>query len=315
MASERETSGSRAPLGSLRDSVPAGISHKPEEAPARSMQSTPQMPAWQRVQIARHPERPHMLDYVQRMCTEFVELHGDRLFGEDAALVGGLGSFDGQTVMLIGQQKGSTTRENILRNFGLPQPEGYRKARRMMLHAARFGFPILTFLDTPGANPGVQSEERGVAQAIAENLVTMLEVPVPFIATVIGEGGSGGALAIGLGDRILMLENSVYSVASPEAAAAILWRDAGQAPAAAETMRITAPDLLEFGIADEVIPEPDGGAHAEPNDAIDTVKGVISRHLSEMLSQYDLKTEAGKRQLLEARRAKYRAMGRFLDPS
>jgi acetyl-CoA carboxylase carboxyl transferase subunit alpha len=271
------------------------------------------MTAWQRVQIARHPDRPHTLDYVQRMCTEFIELHGDRLFGDDAAIVGGLANFDGRTVVVIGQQKGRTTRENIQRNFGLPQPEGYRKARRLMLHAARFGFPILTFLDTPGANPGVQSEERGVAQAIADNLVTMLEVPVPFIATVIGEGGSGGALAIGLGDRILMLENSVYSVASPEAAAAILWRDAGQAPAAAETMRITAPDLHGFGIADEIIPEPEGGAHNDPNDTIDWVRGVVSRHLSEIVSQYDLSTEEGKRSLLEDRRAKYRRMGRFLE--
>jgi acetyl-CoA carboxylase carboxyl transferase subunit alpha len=254
-----------------------------------------------------------MLDYVQRLCTEFVEMHGDRLFGDDAAIVGGIGSFDGQTVMLIGQQKGRTTRENIQRNFGLPQPEGYRKARRLMLHSARFGLPILTFLDTPGANPGVQSEERGVAQAIAENLVTMLEIPVPLIVTVIGEGGSGGALAIGVGDRILMLENSIYSVASPEAAAAILWRDAGQAPAAAETMRITAPDLLQFGIADEVIPEPDGGAHNDPNDTIDWVRGSISRHLADIFSQYDLSGEAGKRRLLEDRRAKYRHMGRFLE--
>jgi acetyl-CoA carboxylase carboxyl transferase subunit alpha len=316
MATERAPSGegssnNRAPLGSLRDSVPAGISHKPETPTRASTES--QLSAWQRVQIARHPDRPHMLDYVQRLCTDFVEMHGDRLFGDDAAIVGGLGSFDGHSVMLIGQQKGSTTRENIQRNFGLPQPEGYRKARRLMLHAARFGFPILTFLDTPGANPGVQSEERGVAQAIAENLVTMLEIPVPFIVTVIGEGGSGGALAIGVGDRILMLENSIYSVASPEAAAAILWRDAGQAPAAAETMRITAPDLLGFGIADEVIPEPEGGAHNDPNDTIDWVRGSISRHLSEIVSLYDLGTESGKRRLLEERRAKYRRMGRFLE--
>ena len=312
MAAERETdtSNNRAPVGSLRDAVPAGISHKPEPV---TTPSVAQINAWQRVQVARHPDRPHMLDYVQRMCPEFVELHGDRLFGEDAAIVGGLASFEGQTVMLLGQQKGRTTRENIARNFGLPQPEGYRKARRLMLHAARFGFPILTFLDTPGANPGVQSEERGVAQAIAENLVTMLDVPVPFIATVIGEGGSGGALAIGLGDRILMLENSIYSVASPEAAAAILWRDAGQAPAAAETMRITAPDLYGFGIADEVIPEPEGGAHNEPNEAIEGVRGAISRHLSDILSHYDLNTDEGKRQLLEDRRAKYRRMGRFIE--
>jgi acetyl-CoA carboxylase carboxyl transferase subunit alpha len=271
----------------------------------------PQLSPWERVKIAREPERPHTLDYVARLCTDFVELHGDRLFGEDAAIVGGLASFEGQTVMVIGQQKGRVTKENIARNFGMPQPEGYRKAERLMKHAARFGFPIITFIDTPGANPGVAAEERGIGQAIAQNILVMLEIAVPFIAVVIGEGGSGGALAIGVGDRILMLENSVYSVASPEAAAAILWRDAAQASAAAETMRITAPDLLDFGIIDEIIPEPEGGAHTDPAATFDAVREAIARHLAGLQSAYDLSTPEGSRALLEARREKFRVMGRF----
>jgi len=292
--------------------VPPGVSHKPEVViPLHPPK--PSLTPWQRVQIARHPDRPHTLDYIQRLCSDFVEMHGDRLYGDDEALIGGLASLEGQTVMVIGQQKGRSTKENITRNFGMAQPEGYRKAQRLMLHAARFGFPVLTFIDTPGASPGVQSEERGIGQAIAYNLVTMLEIEVPVIATVIGEGGSGGALAIGLGDRILMLENSIYSVASPEAAAAILWRDSAQASAAAETMRITAPDLYELGIVDEVIPEPDGGAHTRANDAVDAAGAVIVRHLADLRSQYDLDTPSGTRSLLEARRAKYRDMGRYSE--
>lgn len=303
------------PVGSLRELMPPGISHK-EEMPTAppSPPERPSIPPWKRVQIARHPDRPHTLDYVTRLCTDFVEFHGDRLYGEDAAIIGGLASFEGQTVMVIGQQKGRNTKENVTRNFGLPNPEGYRKAERLMKHAARFNFPILTFIDTPGANPGVQSEERGIGQAIAQNLLVMLELPVPFIAVVIGEGGSGGALAIGVGDRLLMLENSIYSVASPEAAAAILWRDAAQASAAAETMRITAPDLLEFGIIDEVIPEPEGGAHSDPTAIVTTLESVreaIARNLTELQTKYDLSTAEGARALLEARREKFRVMGRF----
>jgi acetyl-CoA carboxylase carboxyl transferase subunit alpha len=314
------------PSRDARQAVPPGISHKPDDSPANGTRPAPQavqtptappkpaqteVNAWQRVQLARHPDRPHTLDYIQRICTEFVELHGDRLFGDDAAIIGGLGCFNGETVMVIGQQKGRSTRENIARNFGMPLPEGYRKARRLMEHAARFGFPILTFIDTPGASPGVQSEERGIGQAIAENLVVMLDLEVPLIATVVGEGGSGGALAIGLGDRILMLENSIYSVASPEAAATILWRDAGQAPAAAHTMRITAHDLLEFGVVDEVVPEPEGGAHADPGTAIDAVRDAITRHLEDLRSLYSLNTKKGRRELLEARRRKYLRIGQF----
>src|SRR5215212_6385723 len=234
------------PAGPYRELVPPGTSYKPVPPAPLGPPHRPEITAWQRVQIARHPDRPHTLDYIQRLCVDFVELHGDRMFGDDASIIGGLAGFEGQTVMVIGHQKGSSTKENITRNFGMAQPEGYRKAQRLMEHAARFGFPILTCIDTPGANPGVQAEERGIGQAIAANLMTMLTIEVPIITTVIGEGGSGGALAIGLGDRVLMLENSIYSVASPEASAAILWHDAGQAAEAAEAMRITAHDLLSL---------------------------------------------------------------------
>lgn len=308
---ETDTNG-RGPAEFYRSRVPPGVSHKPDVViPLHPPK--PMLTAWQRVQIARHPDRPHTLDYIQRLCTDFIEMHGDRLYGDDAAIIGGPASFGGQTVMLIGQQKGRSTKENITRNFGMPLPEGYRKAQRLMLHAARFGFPILTFIDTPGASPGVQSEERGIGQAIAANLVTMLEIEVPIITTVIGEGGSGGALAIGLGDRILMLENSIYSVASPEAAAAILWSDSAQASAAAETMRITAPDILQLGIADEVIAEPEGGAHMDANAAIDAAGEAIALHLAQLLSQFDMDTSQRARDLLEARRAKYRRMGEYSE--
>ncbi len=301
------------PIGSLREYVPAGISHVDKDDPAEAEPATSVLPPWQRVQIARHPERPHALDYISRLCDDFVEMHGDRLYGDDAAIVGGLAQFEGQTVMLLGEQKGRNTKENIQRNFGMPQPEGYRKAERLMHHAARFGFPIIAFIDTPGASPGVQSEERGIGQAIAQNLLVMLEIAVPFIVTVIGEGGSGGALAIGVGDRILMLENSIYSVASPEAAAAILWRDASQASTAAVSMHITAPDLLDYGVIDEIIPEPEGGAHTDPTTALDAVRGAIARHLSDLQTRFAVDTPEGARQLLEARRAKFRNMGRFID--
>lgn len=273
----------------------------------------PALPAWERVKLARHPDRPHSLDYIQRLCTDFVELHGDRLFGDDAAIVSGLGVFEGQTVMIMGHQKGHSTKENITRNFAQAHPEGFRKAQRLMEHAARFGFPILTFIDTPGANPGMQAEERGIGQAIAANLMTMLTIETPIIVTVIGEGGSGGALAIGVGDRVLMLENSIYSVASPEASAAILWHDASQASAAAEAMRITAPDLLSFGIIDEIVPEPEGGAHTDPTAAMEAVREVLARNLTELKTEYALHTKRGPRKLLEDRHLKYERMGVFRE--
>ena len=238
--------------------------------------------AWERVKLARHAERPHTLDYLNALTTDWVELHGDRSFGDDLALIGGLASFDGQTVMVLGHQKGNDTRENITRNFGMARPEGYRKAERLMRHAEKFGFPVVTFIDTPGAEPGIGSEERGQATAIAESLLTMADLGVPTVAVVIGEGGSGGALAIGVADRILMLENAIYAVASPEACAAILWKDAGRAAEAAETMRITAADLAGFGIVDEVIAEP-VPAHEQPKEAIRATGEAIARHLGELV--------------------------------
>lgn len=307
---DQTNTNSRGPAGAYRDMVPPGTSHKPE-LPIQSEQ--PEVTPWQRVQIARHPDRPHSLDYIQQICTDFVEMHGDRLFGDDAAIVGGLACFEEQTVMVIGEQKGRSTKENLMRNFGMPQPEGYRKAQRLMDHAARFGFPIFTFIDTAGANPGMQSEERGIGQAIAASIMKMLTVEVPIITTVIGEGGSGGALAIGVGDRVLMLGNAIYSVASPESAATILWRDAAQASRAAETMRITAPDLLQLGVIDEVIEEPEGGAHNDTAATISAVRGAILRHLSEIQATYSLRTKKGVRQLIEDRRAKYGRMGRYTE--
>jgi acetyl-CoA carboxylase carboxyl transferase subunit alpha len=303
----------KTPPGSYREMVPSGISHKTEGLVDLEEPRKQALSPWERVQIARHTERPHALDYIQRLCTDFVEMHGDRLFGDDAAIIGGIASFDGQTVMVIGEQKGRSTKENIMRNFGMPQPEGYRKAERLMKHAARFGFPIITLIDTPGASPGMQAEERGIGQAIAQNILTMLQVEVPFIAVVIGEGGSGGALAIGVGDRILMLENSTYSVASPEAAATILWRDASQASAMAQAMRITAPDLLEFGVIDQIVPEPDGGAHTDPGSTMEAVREAIARNLAELRARFSLNTKKGARQLLEARRKKFRCMGRYAE--
>ncbi|HNP70552.1 MAG TPA: acetyl-CoA carboxylase carboxyltransferase subunit alpha [Kouleothrix sp.] len=261
---------------------------------------------WDKVQLARHPHRPHTLDYVRGICEDFVELHGDRRFGDDQAIVGGLARFDGRTVMVVGHQKGRDARENVKRNFGMPRPEGYRKALRLFEHAEKFGFPVLCFIDTPAADPGTQSEERGQGRAIAENLLAMAGLRVPILATVIGEGGSGGALAIGVADRLLMLEHSVYSVAAPEASAAILWRDASKAPDAAKAMKITAQDLLELRIIDTVIPEPEGGAHTDTGAAV----GAVGDALREQLAALALLSLDA---LLAQRYAKYRAIGRFLE--
>lgn len=262
--------------------------------------------AWERVQLARHPKRPHMLDYLREWCPVHLEFHGDRAFGDDAALIGALARFDGQTVMVLGHQKGSDTRENLRRNFAMPRPEGYRKAVRLMRHAEKFGFPVLCLIDTPGAEPGVQSEERGQATAIAQSLQAMVQLRVPTVAAVIGEGGSGGALAIGVADRILMLENAVYAVATPEACAAILWKDAGKAPEAASMMRITAPELAAFGIVDEVVPEPPGGAHEDVGEAIATLGAAVTRALRGLRAQ---RREHGIEALLASRYAKYRHIG------
>jgi acetyl-CoA carboxylase carboxyl transferase subunit alpha len=256
--------------------------------------------AWDRVKIARNPKRPHTLDYLHDLVTDFVELHGDRSFGDDYALIGGIARFDGQTVMVLGHQKGGDTRENLKRNFGMARPEGYRKAERLMRHAEKFRMPLLTFIDTSGADPTLGSEERGQAVAIAESLATMSGLRVPIVATVIGEGGSGGALAIGVADRVLMLENAIYSVASPEGSASILWKDASKAPEAAERMRITAPDLLEFGIIDEIVPEP-VPAHDDPKATIQTAGDTIRRHLSDLLATFPPHDDSALDRLIEAR--------------
>lgn len=265
---------------------------------------TSELTPWDRVQRARHPQRPHTLDYVFALCEDFVELHGDRRFGDDAAIVGGMASFNGRTVMVVGHQKGSDTRENMRRSFGMPLPEGYRKAQRLMRHAEKFGIPVLCFVDTPGANPNKESEERGQGNAIAEGIQVMTTLRTPIIATVIGEGGSGGALAISVGDRILMQENSIYSVASPEAAASILWRDAARAPDASRALKLTAQDLLGLAIIDEIIAEPAGGAHLDSQAAINAAGARIAAHL-EQVCALDLDT------LLRERYAKYRSIGRF----
>lgn len=261
---------------------------------------------WDRVQRARHPQRPHTLDYVFALCEDFVELHGDRRFGDDAAIVGGMATFGGRTVMLLGHQKGNDTRENMKRNFGMPHPEGYRKAQRLMFQAEKFGIPLICFVDTPGANPNKESEERGQANAIAECILTMTALRTPIVAAVIGEGGSGGALAISVADRILMQENAIYSVASPEAAASILWHDASRAPDASSALKLTAQDLLALGIIEEVIPEPPGGAHTDAQATITALGARIAAHLDELCA-LDLAT------LLERRYAKYRAIGRYQE--
>jgi len=237
---------------------------------------------WQTAQLARHPARPYTLDYVQTICDEFHELAGDRAYADDAAIVGGLARMDGRAIMVIGQQKGRDTKTKIKRNFGMPRPEGYRKALRLMQMAERFGLPILTFIDTPGAYPGVGAEERGQSEAIARNLLEMSQLRVPIICTVIGEGGSGGALAIGVGDRTVMLQYSTYSVISPEGCASILWKTADRAKDAAEALGITAPRLLELGLIDKVVREPLGGAHRDPHAMAIRLKAVLRNQLDEL---------------------------------
>ena len=260
---------------------------------------------WQVVQLSRHPARPYFLDYVGQLFTDFCELAGDRHFGEDPSIVGGFARLRGEPVLVLGHQKGRTTKENMFRNFAMPRPEGYRKARRLMELAARFRRPIFTFVDTMGAYPGLGAEERGQAEAIAVNLEVMAGLPVPVISTVIGEGGSGGALAIGVGNRVLMLEYSYYSVISPEGCASILFRDAKHADRAAEALKLTAKDLFGLKIIDEVIVEPRGGAHRDPRLAMERVGSALERHLGELMR---LSPEA----LIADRYEKFRAMGAFL---
>ena len=240
-------------------------------------------PAWDVVQLARHQERPNTLEYVGFVFDDFQELYGDRLFREDASIVGGVARLGDLAVVVIGHQKGHTTSEMMERNFGMPNPEGYRKGMRLMRHAARFGMPVVTFVDTPGAYPGIGAEERGQSIAIAESIMEMSRLPVPIVVLVMGEGGSGGALALGVGDRVLMMENSYYSVISPEGCSTILFKDAAQAPRAAEALRLTAPDLLRLGIMDAIVPEPEGGAHTDPAATAANVKAAIVSSLGELL--------------------------------
>jgi len=261
---------------------------------------------WQRVQIVRHPQRPYLLDYLRLGATEVVELGGDRAYGDDHALIGGLATLGKQRVVYLGHQKGRDTKENLMRNFGCAHPEGYRKALRLMRLADRFGLPVVSFIDTPGAFPGVPSEERHIAEAIAVNIREMFNLRVPVVAVVIGEGGSGGALGIGVADRVLILENAYYSVISPEGCASILWKDRAFAPQAAEALRISARDLKELGLVDEVISEPEGGAHRDWQTTVQGAVEKISQHLAELgrLSPVSL---------VETRHARYRAMGSVLE--
>ncbi len=266
----------------------------------------PSLSPWDKVQLARHPRRPHTLDYVRALCDDFIELHGDRRYGDDAAIVGGLARFAGRTVMIVGHQKGGDARENVRRNFGMARPEGYRKALRLFRHAEKFHFPLLCFIDTPGADPSMESEERGQGNAIAENILALAGLRIPIVACVIGEGGSGGALALGVADRLLMLEHAIYSVAAPEAAASILWRDAGKASEAASAMKITAQDQYDLSIADVIIPEPEGGAHTDAAMTVETVGKALRAALDEV-------TMMPVDELLQRRYARYRAIGRFQE--
>jgi acetyl-CoA carboxylase carboxyl transferase subunit alpha len=261
---------------------------------------------WQRAQIARHQNRPYTLDIIGMLFTDFIELHGDRNFGDDKALVTGLAKFRGRPVAVIGHQKGRDTKQRVQRNFGQPKPEGYRKALRVMQLAAKFCRPIFTFIDTPGAYPGIDAEERGQAEAIARNLREMSRLPVPIIVTITGEGGSGGALAIAVGDRVNIFENSFYSVISPEGCAAIMWRDSTKAETAATALKITATDLRNFGIVDEIVPEPEGGAHTDPEAAVRFLDDVLDRQLLMLMQQ-------PQKALLDARYEKFRKMGQFFD--
>jgi acetyl-CoA carboxylase carboxyl transferase subunit alpha len=263
-------------------------------------------PAWTRVQLARHPKRPHSLDYIGRLISDFQELHGDRRFADDPAIVGGMGFLRERPVMIIGQQKGRDTKQKLHRNFGMPKPEGYRKAMRLMELAAKFNRPIITLLDTPGAYPGVDAEERGQAEAIAHNLREMSRLSVPVIAVVIGEGGSGGALGIGVANRVYMMENSVYSVISPESCAAIIWRDAAHAEKAAAALRLTAVDLKEFGLIDGVVDEPGEGAHVEPDQAAFNLGNTLVQALDEL-------SALSADELVNQRYDKFRQMGNFFS--
>jgi acetyl-CoA carboxylase carboxyl transferase subunit alpha len=261
---------------------------------------------WQRVQIARHPERPFTLDYIRMITSDFVELHGDRQFADDLAIIAGFAHINGTKVMIMGHQKGRDTKENVMRNFGCAHPEGYRKAMRLMQLAEKFALPIVVLIDTPGAYPGVGAEERGQAQAIAENLRDMIDLRTPVIATIIGEGGSGGALGIGIADRVCILQHAYYSVISPEGCASILWRNAIKAPLAAEALKIAAENLREFGVVDQVIPEPLGGAHRDAAKTASDLKDAVLKHIKEL-------SLLSREELIEQRYNKFRKIGAFLE--
>ncbi len=257
---------------------------------------------WQRVLLARHPQRPYTLDYIERITDDFIELHGDRRFGDDLAIIGGIGKIDEFSCVIVGHQKGRDTKEKLRRNFGMPHPEGYRKALRIMKLAEKYNLPIISFIDTPGAFPGIGAEERGQAEAIAETIKEMSLLTVPIIVVIIGEGGSGGALAIAIGNRILMMENAIYSVISPEGCASILWRDGTKAEKAAEMLKLTALELLEFGVIDEIVKEPLGGAHQDWDESARILKEVILRNLKEVI-------KLSKEEILNERIEKFRRMG------
>lgn len=263
---------------------------------------------WQRVQLARHPRRPYTLDYIEMLMTDFIEIHGDRHFADDKSIVGGLATIGGEKIMVVGHQKGRDTKENLIRNFGSPHPEGYRKAMRLMSMAEKFSVPIVTFIDTPGAYPGIGAEERGQAEAIAYNLREMATLQTPIIIFVIGEGGSGGALGIGVGDKIYVLENAYYSVISPEGCAAILWKERSRSPDAAKALKLTAKDLFDMGIIDGIIKEPLGGAHRNPQEAAENIKTAIIKDLEAL-------KRIPKPKLIEMRYAKFRSIGIFNEPS
>jgi acetyl-CoA carboxylase carboxyl transferase subunit alpha len=278
----------------------------PEATPAVAAAAAPAPahPAWERVQLARHAKRPHSLDYVERLLTDFQEIHGDRSFGDDPAIVSGMARFEDRPIMLVAEQKGRDTKQKLFRNFGMPKPEGYRKALRAMQIAGKFGRPIITFLDTPGAYPGIDAEERGQAEAIARNLREMARLPVPIIVVCIGEGGSGGALALGVGNIVLMLENAVYSVISPESCAAIIYRDSGKAEQAAAALKLTAEDLKSLGLIDGIVPEPPGGAHENHDETAANLRLELRARLTELGRM----TPA---ELIEHRYKKFRQMGNF----
>jgi len=272
--------------------------------PVKTGETPPSNPTWERVQLARHPKRPHTLDYISRIFNDFTELHGDRAFGDDPAIVGGMAMFEGRPLMVIGQQKGRDTKQKLHRNFGMPKPEGYRKALRLMRFADKFRRPIITFLDTPGAYPGIDAEEHGQGEAIAVNLREMSRLGVPVITVVIGEGGSGGALGLGVANRVYMLENAYYSVITPEACAAIIYRDSGKAPEAARALRLAATDLLSLGLIDGIVAEPPEGAHTDVDKAAEFVKEAIRRGLQELGS-------LSAKELIDDRYNKFRQMGNF----